>query len=192
MNLFLGDMHIGHKNVLAYDNRPFSTILDHDQEIKRRWNEKVGENDDVYLVSDISWLSAKNTIRYFSELNGRKHLIKGSHDHVLLREPEVRACFTEVRDYKELVTDGIGIVLCSYPILFYNNMYRGWYHFYGGVHSSYQDNIINHVLRQVEDLQKKPVRMVNIGAMKPWMDFTPRTFAELKSQCERNKRRNIA
>ena len=100
--------------------------------------------------------------------------------------------FVEVRDYKELVVDGVGIVLFGYPILFYNNMHRGWYHFYGGVHSNYQDNVTRRMIMQVEDLQQKPVRMVNIGAMKPWMNFTPQTFETLKALCDRKKRRYIA
>lgn len=193
MNYFIADMHIGHKNVLAFEDRPFSDVLEHDMVIKRRWNERVTAEDDVYIIGNISWLSVKHTVRFFSELNGKKHLIKSGHDHVLLREKAVRDCFVEIRDYKELMMDnGVGVVLCGYPILFYNNMNHGWYHFYGGLNDSTQDNIVNHVKKQITDLQSFPVRMLNIGAMKPWMEFTPRTFEELKYQCYRKKRRITA
>lgn len=193
MNFFIADMHIGHRNVLAFDGRPFSNVLEHDKEIKRRWNERVTEDDDVYIIGNVSWLSMKNTVRYFSELNGRKHLIKSGHDQVILREKAVRDCFVEIRDYKELVLDnGVGIILCGYPILFYNNMDHGWFHFYGGLNDSVQDNIVNHVKKQITDLQKYPVRMLNISAMKPWMELTPRTFEELKYHCYRKKRRITA
>jgi len=190
MNYFIADMHIGHENILAYDNRPFATIYEHDLELKQRWNERVTDDDDVYIIGNLSWLSVKNTVKFLSELNGRKHLIKGSHDHVLLREKEVWNCFVEVRDYKELALgNGTGIILCHYPMLFFNNMQKGWFHFYAGLHNSYQDNVVNRVKEQVSDMQHFPAKMLNIGAMKPWMDFTPRTFEELKRECFRNKKR---
>ena len=56
MNYFIGDVHVGHKNSLSFDNRPWTDIEKHDQEIMRRWNSVVGMEDTVYILGDISWI----------------------------------------------------------------------------------------------------------------------------------------
>ena len=37
MNYFISDLHFGHKNCLAYDNRPFQDIEEHDKAIIENW-----------------------------------------------------------------------------------------------------------------------------------------------------------
>lgn len=39
--LFTGDLHLGHENVIKFDNRPFETVEEMDAELIRRWNNKV-------------------------------------------------------------------------------------------------------------------------------------------------------
>ena len=41
MKWFTSDTHWGHANILKYDNRPFATIDEHDEELVRRWNAVV-------------------------------------------------------------------------------------------------------------------------------------------------------
>lgn len=50
MNYFISDLHLGHKNVLKFDNRPFINIEEHDKTIIDNWNSKVNDNDDVYVL----------------------------------------------------------------------------------------------------------------------------------------------
>lgn len=38
MNFYIGDLHIGHENIIKYDNRPFKDSADMSREIIRRWN----------------------------------------------------------------------------------------------------------------------------------------------------------
>ena len=45
---FIADTHFGDGNILRYENRPFATVEEMDQELIRRWNEKVGEGDTVF------------------------------------------------------------------------------------------------------------------------------------------------
>lgn len=187
MNLFCADMHLGNKNVLVRDNRPFASIMEHDMTIMANWNESVDVNDDVYIMGDLSWLSLQDTVSYLNRLKGRKHLIRGNNDQRISREPDFRACFAEIRDYKELKIEGKGIVLCHYPLIFYNNHAKGWYHFYGDVHNGYEDNVVNRVRGQIADLEHKPNRMLNVGMMQPYMNYMPRTFAELQCILKNNK-----
>lgn len=59
MNYFISDLHFGHKNILKFDNRPFLNIEQHDKAIIENWNNVVGEDDDVYVLGDISWYDAR-------------------------------------------------------------------------------------------------------------------------------------
>ena len=49
---FTSDLHLGHANVITYDNRPFSSVEEMDEELIRRWNAKVGKGDVVYVLGD--------------------------------------------------------------------------------------------------------------------------------------------
>ena len=50
---FTSDLHFGHENVLRFDNRPFASVEEMDAELVRRWNEKVGKGDLVYVLGDL-------------------------------------------------------------------------------------------------------------------------------------------
>ena len=54
MDYFIADLHFGHENCLAYDNRPFLDVDSHDNYIINKWNEQVGIDDEVYILGDIS------------------------------------------------------------------------------------------------------------------------------------------
>ena len=180
MNYFISDLHFGHTNCLAFDNRPFKTIEEHDYWLIREWNETVGMDDDVYILGDISWYGSVKTIEIFKQLNGRLHLIKGNHDTTVLKNPELRGLFVEITDYKELYIDkNLSIVLCHYPITCFKNHFYGWYHFYGHVHSSFEWNMMENNKRLMTELYSKPCNMFNVGAMMTYMNYKPRTFEQI-------------
>lgn len=180
MNYFISDLHFGHKNCLAFDNRPFKSIEENDEMIIKNWNNTVGIDDDVYLLGDISWYNTTKTIKIFNNLNGHIHLIKGNHDSKLLKNRELQSRFCEITDYKELdIGDDKGIILCHYPIPCFKNHYYGWYHLYGHVHTSFEDNMMRQVKYQMEALYDKPCNMFNVGCMKNYMGYTPRTLEEI-------------
>ena len=180
MNYFISDLHVGHTNVLSFDNRPFKSIEEHDEILIENWNSVVGMDDDVYLLGDISWHNATKTIEIFNRLNGRIHLIRGNHDNRLLKNRELQSRFCEITDYKELdIGGGKGIVLCHYPIPCFKNHYYGWYMLCGHVHTSFEDNMMQQVKYQMEALYDKPCNMFNVGCMKSYMNYTPRTLEEI-------------
>lgn len=187
MNYYISDLHFGHKNCLAFDNRPFKTIEEHDQTIINNWNNVVGIDDDVYLLGDISWYGSSKTLELFNQLNGNIHLIKGNHDDKILKNRDLQRRFVEIVDYKELqLEDGKGIVLCHYPIPCFKNHYYGWYHLFGHVHTGFEWNMIKNVKRQMEDLYDVPCEMYNVGAMVSFvMDYTPRTLKEILTAYDR-------
>ena len=177
---FISDLHFGHQNCLSYDNREFTSIEAHDEALIEHWNSVVDIDDDVWILGDFSWYSAKKTIDIFNRLNGVKHLCIGNHDKKLLRNLDVRKLFVEIVDYKELqLTDKIGVVLSHYPIPCFNHHYYGWYHLYGHVHTSFEWNMMKQVKYEMEALYDKPCKMFNVGCMVPGMDYKPRTIEEI-------------
>lgn len=175
MHYFISDLHFGHRNCLAFDNRPFNSIEENDETIIKNWNNTVGIDDDVYLLGDISWYNSTKTIEIFNNLNGHIHLIKGNHDGRLLKNRELQSRFCEITDYKELsLNDGRIVVLCHYPIPCFNNHYYGSYHLFGHVHTGFEDNIMEQVKYQMTALYYKPCNMWNVGCMKDYMDYTPK------------------
>lgn len=180
MNYFISDLHFGHKNILSFDNRPFVNVEKHDNYIIEQWNKTVGLDDDVYILGDISWYGSAKTVEIFKQLNGYKHLIKGNHDSKILKNRELQSLFVEICDYKELsLEDGRGVVLCHYPIPCFKNHYYNWIHLYGHVHNSFEENMMQHVKRQMEELYDFPTLMFNVGVMLPYINYTPRTLKEI-------------
>lgn len=181
-NYYIADLHFGHENCLALDNRPFKTIQDHDAFLIKQWNEKVNIDDDVYVIGDISWHNVTKTIDLLNNLNGNKHLVVGNHDKKFLKNRDFREQFVEVTNYKEIALDDReknGIVLCHYPIPCFNHHYYGWYHLYGHVHNSFEWKMMEHDKYLMSELYNVPCHMYNVGAMLSYMNYMPKTLDQI-------------
>ena len=177
---FIADLHFGHKNSLAFDNKPFVDIEAYDKAVIEKWNEAIGINDTVWILGDISWYNTTKTLEIFRQLNGVKNLCIGNHDHKLLRNKDIQNLFNEIVDYKEIeLPEGKGIVLSHYPIPCFNKHYYGWYHLYGHVHNSFEWNMMEHIKMQMVELYDKPCNMYNVGIMIPYMEYRPKTLNEI-------------
>lgn len=180
MTFYIADLHFGHKNILAFDNRPFPDVETHDAEIVKRWNEAVSPSDTVWILGDISWYGPQKTTEILASLNGTKNLCVGNHDGRLLKSRELRDQFAEIVPYKEIeFSREEGVVLCHYPIPCFNNHFYGWVHLYGHVHTGFEHNMMERVRYEMVSLYEKPCSMYNVGAMIPYMDYTPRTMEEI-------------
>ena len=51
MFFYTSDLHLGHVNVIRFDKRPFADVEEMDQYIINRWNDRVSEDDTVYIVA---------------------------------------------------------------------------------------------------------------------------------------------
>lgn len=171
---FTSDLHFGHANVIRYDNRPFASVEEMDRELVKRWNNKVSEEDTVYVLGDVSWYGHKKTRELISSMNGRKVLIRGNHD---ISNEGMLCGFDAEYDYKEVyLNKKTKIVLCHYPIVFFNRHHYGSYMFYGHVHNSHEWNITESHKRDLERLDI-PCNMFNVGCM-IW-NYEPVTFEEI-------------
>ena len=174
---YIADWHYNHANCLAFDNRPFKNVNDMNEALIERWNKAVSQEDVVYILGDMFWCKAADAIPVLDKLNGQKFLIKGNHDrchdNVFMKK------FVKVTDYMEVNDEGRNVVLCHYPIPCFKNHFYGWLHLYGHVHTSFEYNMMEHTKYLMHALYDKPCKMFNVGAMLPYMDYTPRTLDEI-------------
>lgn len=177
-NFYVADWHYDHRNILAYDNRPFKTVEEMNDVLVDRWNKAVSPDDRVFVLGDMFWCSEEKAIPILQSLNGTKILIVGNHDKP--RKREFRGQFSHIAEYMEIEDDGKSVVLCHYPIPCFKNHFHGWYHLYGHVHNSFESKMMEHDKFLMEELYGHPCNMFNVGVMMPWMDYTPRTLAHIE------------
>ena len=174
MNYYISDLHLGHKNALVFDNRPFESIEQMWSTIKNNWNSKVTDEDHVYILGDIAYRSKINPIEYLSKLNGKLHLVVGNHDvNTILKNENTRSIFESIDYYKRIDDGGRIVILCHYPIAVWDMKHRGSYHIYGHVHN--QINVATEFMISQE-------RAFNCGCMNN--GYVPCSLEEL----EKNKK----
>ena len=73
------DCHFGHDKDFIWEARGFSSVEEMNEAIVEKWNSKVQDDDDVYVLGDFM-MGEKSNIKYIQQLRGRIHLIRGNHD----------------------------------------------------------------------------------------------------------------
>jgi calcineurin-like phosphoesterase family protein len=136
MIYFTADQHFGHTNVIRHCNRPFSSVEEMDKALINNWNAVVNPIDEVYILGDFTMRPATVAHVYLTQLNGRKYFIRGNHDRFLKGFDQYKGDFEWVKDYHVLRTLGHRFVLFHFPILEWDQFYRGAIHCYGHVHNS--------------------------------------------------------
>lgn len=182
MNFYISDTHFGHGNIVRFDEsnggKHFESIEEHDKLIIDNWNHVVTNSDNVYILGDFSFLSARDTQKIIESLNGAKFLIKGNHDH-WEKDGACKKLFQGIYDYKTITDDSHALVLSHYPILFYQGQHRGAIHLYGHVHNTVENDIFKNICRQIGSKTDIPMNVYNVGAMIDYMGYTPRTLKEI-------------
>lgn len=173
MKFYISDLHIGHKNAIGFDERPFWNVEEQNEEIIKRWNEVVTKNDDVYILGDFAWKNDMG-LEVIRQLKGRKYLICGNHDKL---NAELYKQFEWVKDYAEIKDDGEKLVLCHYPIAHWKNADYGIILLYGHIHG--ETGRDNRPFAEYKEAMKNrgiPYRCYNVGCMLPYMNYQPRTL----------------
>ena len=165
MIYYTSDLHLFHYNIIRLCNRSYNTVEEMNGDLIKRWNIKVGPNDDVYILGDIVFKYADiNEVKeMLKKLNCKKHLIRGNHDK-FLNQLNWRDYFESLDVYKEINDNGRMVCLFHYPIEEWNGYYRNSYMLYGHVHEN------------MADIKKHP-RKFNVGV--DVNGFEPKTLDEL-------------
>lgn len=77
---FTSDLHFGHKNVIDYCNRPFSSVERMNEMLVYNFNLLVKPQDTTYFLGDIFFCGVEEAKAILSQMNGTKILVKGNHD----------------------------------------------------------------------------------------------------------------
>ena len=150
---FIADTHFGDERILRYENRPFASVEEMDAQIVRNWNERVKDDDTVYLLGDVGNES------FIKNLSGRKFLVKGNHD-TQSNEHYRRVGFLEVYDMP-VIFEGFWI-LSHEPLYVCKNM--PYANIFGHVHANpiYKDFSEQSFCASVERIGYVPVSFVEI------------------------------
>ena len=177
---FISDLHEGHENVIKFDNRVFKDIDEMREQLIERWNSAVGIRDTTYILGDFCWRKEDDPLysKFLNALNGKKILVRGNHDPKNLPNG-----FTEAVDYKEIKDNKRRIIMSHYPIIMYHHdTDENAYMLYGHVHSTNEFTLVDDFTKQLVNnyTAGNPTgHLLNVGAMMPYMNYTPRTLDEL-------------
>ena len=178
---FTGDLHFGHKNVLTFDNRPFATVDEMDAELIRRWNNKVGKGDLVYVLGDLIWKSRDNDApALIKSLNGQIILIKGNHDR-FLHNSKAKAALAGIKDYDDIcvtLEDGTQrrVILSHYFIPMYIGHRYNAIHLHAHSHFSDEADFEIDFAEQLNRMGCKN-EIYNVGCM--YWNYEPVTLDEI-------------
>ena len=141
---FMSDLHLGHKNIIAYDQRPFETLEEMDAFILGELG-KIGPNDIVVDLGDMFWDMKSPRCREILEGINTKRMYKcvGNHDkdtYYFGLQATLDDCFVKVSDILDFrITSGgknYKVSCCHYPILDWNHKFRGSLMIHGHTHGT--------------------------------------------------------
>lgn len=130
---FGSDWHLGHHNIIEYENRPFSSTEEMNEVLIKNINKHVEKNEPFYMLGDIAF--GPDAAELISRIHGKKYLIRGNHDGTMLKDPKVVSQFEFIKDYYTLKVNKQKIFLCHYPMISWDSSVHGSYHAFGHIHS---------------------------------------------------------
>ncbi len=145
MKLYTADPHFDHANIIKLCKRPFKNINEMQNVLVDKWNAKVSNSDDIYILGDFTF-GVSAGIDFIKRLNGTKHFITGNHDHVAMKKlvnmkatsgkgSPLDKCFfhgsmLDIKDGNQRIS------LCHYPVYEWNGSFKGAIHLHGHCHGN--------------------------------------------------------
>jgi len=182
MIYFISDTHFGHANIIKYTDRPFQSVEEMDETLIYNWNSIVKKGDTVYHLGDFCLGSLDTFLKYIKRLNGNINILRnadhhdkrwidyfdlGGDDDYLNYEFEI----TKTKDdlnlldpIYDLKSKNNHIVLCHFPIYYWNKKHYLSYHLYGHIHRT-DFNIPNSPLSMnvsVENINYTPISIERV------------------------------
>lgn len=112
---FTSDLHLGHKAVIGFCNRPFQTAEEMDAILLLNYNNRVKPNDTVYWLGDCSFHKPVIGVPLLKQFLGKKILIQGNHDKYSMTQ-YAAAGFQLVLREATLKEQGHKLRLSHYPL----------------------------------------------------------------------------
>lgn len=161
----ISDTHFGHGNTCTLFKRddgtplrPFKNAEEMDEEMIKRWNDRVRPKDKIYHCGDV--VISRKSLDILSRLNGDKVLIKGNHD--IFKLEDYSKHFRDIRGYHVMS----GMILSHVPV-HPDSMERFGCNIHGHLHYR----------RVIKDDRIDP-RYFNVSV--ECIDFAPILFEDIK------------
>ena len=158
---FIGDLHLGHENIMQFGQRDFTSIGEHDEHMVMAWNSVVRDKRDlVWVLGDVAM--SIESLKLMDRMAGRKVLVMGNHDRfdtqVYLKYFERVTAFE--RRYH-------GLVMTHIPVHPNEMKNRTWnYNIHGHIHD-------------VEKMPYDPL-YINVNADAPGMNLIPISLERIR------------
>lgn len=88
---FTADLHVGHRKIISYCNRPFADVDAMDEALVERWNASVADGDTVHILGDLALGPLDESLAVVARMRGSKVLHVGNHDRSFGASPGRRA-----------------------------------------------------------------------------------------------------
>ena len=182
MIYYISDTHFRDQAIFDKCNRPFKSLDEMESIVVSKWNNKVNDEDTVYVLGDIGKDDDVLAIKIFNKLKGHKHLILGNHDHNMIEEIKKSNVFESIK-FIDLIMDGDQkVCICHYPLMDWMEFNRDGLLVYGHIHNKTEKN--GYAYKLMKDYYKN-LKAYNAGV--DVIDFEPRTLEELMKLKEVNK-----
>ena len=182
---FISDFHLFHKNVIKFDNRPFTRpdgspdVNAMHETIINNWNNTVTDNDVVFYLGDLCFGRPEWANNIIFALSGKIHFIMGNHDKY--KDIIKYNRFESVNDYVDLNIIGdnnpnLHFALMHYPIYSWNRAHHGSYMVHGHCHGNLHHGETSdfYVGRKV----------IDVGCN--LIDYTPISYKEIINKLKNN------
>lgn len=134
---FTADLHLGHRNIIRFQNRPFADVDAMNAGLIEAINDRVARDDELYVLGDFSYRMAQQEAK---RLRGRivcerVHLVPGNHDYDW-EKPALAGTFLvepPICVLKEVAP--APVVVCHYPMMSWPAMRRRTLHLHGHIHA---------------------------------------------------------
>lgn len=140
MIFFTSDEHIGHKNILKHEPRPFSSLEEMTDGLVEAHNSVVKQGDSVYHLGDLAWKYPYYG-GYIRRLNGQHFLLVGNHDNsASVKKLANDGIFGWIKDTYRLKYNGNIFWLSHYPHISWPSSNYGSIHLFGHCHGKLAEN----------------------------------------------------
>jgi calcineurin-like phosphoesterase family protein len=134
---FSSDWHLGHKNILKFDKRPFKSIEEHDETIIKNLLKTLKPGDAFYYLGDFCFDRRKTEtyLQTISSSGASLYFIKGNHD----KDDTIKLYKqygTYLGEQKKIKVNEQEIVLNHFKMLIWDKAHHGAWHLYGHSHGS--------------------------------------------------------
>lgn len=176
MDYFSSDWHLGHANIIKYDNRPFKTVDEMDAAIIKNICSTLKAGDALYFLGDFAFVRDANRLeelmKTFAWTAANLYFIKGNHDGrdtirlyekygtYLGEQKKIKILDEDAQDGKQ------EIVLNHYRMDVWDKSHHGSWHLHGHSHHT---------------LPERPTaRCIDIGINGKGYDYHPLSYEQVK------------